>query len=192
MNKTNKTLEFIKRKDVKLFLIKLAGEKAPEIMSHMSEPISDEEIAERVGMRAADVRMILNKLHYYEVIDYNRTKDKDSGWYYYYWFIRPDKLYNAYIDQKKRDLEDLEEKIENSEVHAVYICKHCEQTYDFDRAAELLYHCPICERILDLGITEDDLKKMEKIAQTIRKELTIVQGKFSDLKEMKTESMKVL
>ncbi len=189
----NKTLEFIKRKDVQLFLVKLAGEKAPEIMMHMSEPISDEDIAKRIkNMRAADVRMILNKLHYHEIIDYNRTKDKDSGWYYYYWFIRPDKLYQKYVEQKKRDLEDLEEKIENSEVHAVYICKNCEQTYDFDRAAELLYHCPICERILDLGISEDDLKRMEKIANNIRKELKIVQGKFSDLKNLKTESIKVL
>lgn len=185
------TKKFIGREGIQLFLKSVGGELAPKLVANMLEPISDEDLAEKCNMRVADVRMVLNKLHNNGIIDYNRSKDKDSGWYYYGWFLRPDKLFEAYVEHKKRDLETIEERLENNEMYSVYICRKCEQTYDFDRAAELLYHCPLCESILDRSITDEDLKRMSKISATIRKEIEEI-GRFSSLLNKKYKSTKVL
>lgn len=186
------TRKFIEKKGVKLFLKSIGGDFASIIALNLAEPISDEELAEKCGMRSADARMILNKMHKMGIIDYNRSKDKESGWYYYAWFLRTDKLYNEYLKKMQNDLEDIEERLENSEVYTLYICRKCEQTYDFDKALELLYHCPLCESILDKGISDDDLKKMKRIAINIKKEIAEVKNCFSNLQDKKYKSMKVL
>ncbi len=188
----NETKKLIERNGVKLFLKKIAGSCAPTIVSNLVKPISDEDLAEMCGMRSADVRMILNKLHYVGLIDYNRSKDNESGWYYYSWFVRPDKLLETYINSKKQDLEDLEEMLENNEIYTMYICRKCDQTYDFDKAAELLYHCPLCESILDRGTTDEDIRKMKMIARSIKKEISEVISAYGKLSEIKHKSMKVL
>lgn len=187
-----KTKRLLNRDGIKVFLKSVAGESAPLMAHKLLSPISDEVLAEKCGLRAADVRMILNKLHNTGVIDYNRSKDKDSGWYYYAWFLRADKLLKTYVEKKKSDLRDIEERLNNKEMYNLYLCSGCEQTYDFDKACEHLYHCPICERILDKSSSENDFKKMKKIAANIRKEIRDVQREFKSVSELKYKTMKVI
>jgi len=188
----NETLKLVERKGVRLFLITVAGDFAPILASNLIDPISDEDLAQKCGMRAADARMVLNKMHNIGIIDYNRSKDKESGWYYYAWFLRADKLMEAYLGKRKNDLEDIEERLENNEAYTLYMCKKCDLTYDFDNAAELLYHCPICENILDRSITEDDFKKMRKISISIRSEIEDMNRDFKNVMYKKHVSTKVL
>ncbi|MEM3363893.1 MAG: hypothetical protein QXS93_00065 [Candidatus Micrarchaeia archaeon] len=188
----SKTCKLLNREGIKLFLKEIAGENAPMMAQKLLEPISDEDLAKKCGMRAADVRMILNKLHNSGVIDYNRSKDKDSGWYYYAWFLRADKLLEIYINKKKTDLEEIERRLENNDIYSIYLCSGCEQTYDFDRASELLYHCPLCERILDKNTSENDLKRMKRIANNIRKEISDIKAEFKEISGIKYKTMKVI
>gem|GEM_PF-5869366 len=188
----NDPKKFIERKEIQLFLKSIGGEYAPILAANMIEPISDEDLAAKCNIRAADVRMILNKMHYMGVIDYNRSKDKESGWYYYGWFVRLDKLIDAYLQQKEEDLKNIEQRLNDSDAFTLYICRKCEQTYDFDRATSLLYHCPLCETILDRDITDEDLKKMARMAEQIRKETSEIRRQFGHLHAKKYKTMKVI
>ncbi len=187
-----KTKKLLGRDGVKLFLKAAAGENAPAMAHKLLSPISDEALAEKCSLRAADTRMMLNKLHNMGIIDYNRSKDKDSGWYYYAWFLRADKLLETYVTKKRNDLEDIERRLENNEVYNLYLCGSCEQTFDFDRAAELLYHCPLCEGIMDRGSSDEDFDKMKKIAINIKKEISDVQKEFKAVSAMRYKTMKVI
>lgn len=188
----NKARRLLNREGIKLFLKSIAGDSAPDIAYNLLTPISDEALAEKCGMRVADARMMLNKMHNMGIIDYNRSKDKESGWYYYSWFLRADKLLDTYIKKKKNDLEGIEKQLENKDAYDLFFCPSCEQTYDAERANDLFYHCPLCERILDKELSESDFKKMRKIAANLKKEINEVQKEFKAISEMKYKTMKVI
>ncbi len=184
---------FLSRKGVKLFLISIGGEIAPLLIENLLEPIDDEILAKKVGeARAADIRTHLNRIHYAGVIDYNRSKDKDSGWYYYAWFLRPDKLYEEYLNKMKQDYDDIMERLSNLEAYTLYYCKNCNVTYDYDKAFENLYHCQICSNIMERNNSEEDSVKLEKIAKSLQKEIKEIEDKFGFMKDMKPESLKVM
>ncbi len=184
---------FLSRKGVKVFLIAIGGEKAPSLVENLFEPIDDELLAKKVGdSRGADIRTYLNRIHYAGIIDYNRSKDKDSGWYYYAWFLKPDKLYYEYLKKMKQDYEDIMDRLSNLETYTLYYCKNCNITYDYDKAFENLYHCHICNKIMERNDTEEDSIKLEKIAKSLEKEIKEVEEKFTFMEEMKPESHKVM
>lgn len=184
---------FLSRKGVKLFLISIGGEIAPSLVENLLEPIDDEILAKKVGLsRGADIRTHLNKIHYASVIDYNRSKDKDSGWYYYAWFLRPDKLYDEYLRKMKQDYDDIMIRLSNLEAYTLYYCKNCNISYDYDKAFENLYHCNVCNKIMERNDTEEDSIKLEKIAKGLLKEIKEVEDKFGFMKDMKPESLKVM
>lgn len=184
---------FLSRKGVQLFLISVGGDIAPELVENLLVPVDDESLAKKVGnMRAADIRTHLNQIHYVGVIDYNRSKDKDSGWYYYEWFVRPDKLFEEYVKKMKQDYDDIMDRLSNVETYTLYYCKKCDLTYDYDKAFENLYHCHICSNILERSNSDEDSLKLEKIAKNLLKEIKEVEKNFSHLKDMKPESLKVM
>ncbi|MHA1859726.1 MAG: hypothetical protein ACTSVF_01340 [Candidatus Asgardarchaeia archaeon] len=177
--------DLLSKKSIRLFLKRIGGSTAPTICEAIIKPVDDEVLAPKLNMKIADLRMILNKLHFKGVIDYNRSKDRDKGWYYYAWFVRPDKLVDAYLEEKKNELRDITIKLENWDAHAIYICRSCEQTYDFETASDNLFHCPLCDQILDRSDDEEDMKQLKNIKKRIEreiKEIEVFRKKFANLK----------
>src|SRR3989344_7606377 len=66
-------------------LMSLAGENAAVVLGQMEGAMSDEEIARACKFKVSDVRAVLNKLHAQGIAVYERTRDRDTGWYYYKW-----------------------------------------------------------------------------------------------------------
>ncbi|MEW6329636.1 MAG: hypothetical protein AB1468_06010, partial [Candidatus Micrarchaeota archaeon] len=65
--------ELLLNKHAREFLVQAAGENALCVMREITRPMSDERLAESCGLKVSDVRAVLNKLHNYGVVDYERT-----------------------------------------------------------------------------------------------------------------------
>jgi len=73
-------------------LIEMGGENTIDVIREFDRDMSDEEIAKKTGIRASDVRVVLNRLHNYGLFSYTRVRDRDSGWYSYIWKMSEGRL----------------------------------------------------------------------------------------------------
>jgi len=127
------------------WLIRSVGENSIHVIREFETQMSDEEIAQKSGIRASEVRVVLNKLHSFGLATYVRNRDRNSGWYSYIW-----KLNNEHIPQV---LEQIKQEGEGATVVEVpddgkehYGCVVCgpSKRFDFDQASGLQFRCDRC------------------------------------------------
>jgi transcription initiation factor TFIIE subunit alpha len=85
---------------VRNLIMEIAGEKALSVAEALEEPLSDEDLASSCKIKVSEVRAVLNKLHSYGLTSYERTRDKESGWYSYIWRLSLGDV-NKILDKKK-------------------------------------------------------------------------------------------
>ncbi len=73
-------------------LIEMGGENTIDIIREFDKDMSDEELAKKTGIKASDVRVVLNRLHNHGLFSYTRVRDRDSGWYSYIWKMSEPRL----------------------------------------------------------------------------------------------------
>ena len=124
-------------------LVSVCGENAFAVLSSLSKSSTDEELAKRLKLKISDVRSTLNHLHNVNIINYKRTKDTETGWYTYRWYVRLDKM-------KEWINEHMKAAMEMGEDGKTFYCPKCgiEATYTFEEATENNFACPICNKML--------------------------------------------
>jgi transcription initiation factor TFIIE subunit alpha len=85
---------------VRNFILEVAGEKALTVAAALEEPLSDEDLASACKIKVSEVRAVLNKLHFCGLTSYERTRDKESGWYSYIWRLSLGDV-NKLLEKKK-------------------------------------------------------------------------------------------
>ena len=85
---------------VRNLIMEIAGEKALAVAVALEEPLSDEDLASSCKIKLSEVRAVLNKLHSYGLTSYERTRDKESGWYSYIWRLSLGDI-NKILERKK-------------------------------------------------------------------------------------------
>ena len=160
---------------IKQVVIEFAGEDAFEVASRLKEDeeTTDEEIANQTGMRLNAVRKILYKLYDLHLASYRRTRDKETGWFVYYWMLEPERIHDLLHEKKNKVLERLRQRLAYEAENTFYHCNHdgCPR-HTFDEAMANAFKCPICNNQLvhvdntqiistlrkQIGILEEDIK----------------------------------
>lgn len=120
----------------------------------------------------AEIQVIRNQL--YRLLDHNlvnfwRKKDKQKGWYIYYWTYNPNHIEFLFWANKKKRLEMLSERLEREESDFFFMCQDngCVRL-DFEKATEFNYQCPECGGMM---IQQDNNRTKEFLKNQIQ-ELT--------------------
>ncbi len=113
-----------------------------KIIKKLSEPKHDEDIADELGIKATVVRTLLNDLHAKGLVEYERIKNKKTGWYTYLWKKREDKIDDYLEDYLQESLKRLNSQIE-SERNTIFFECSCSRV-PMERAMELNFVCPKC------------------------------------------------
>jgi len=144
-----------RRKDLLLnsmlrdFLINTAGENASRILGEMTSAVSDEELARTCKLKVSEVRAVLNKLHIHGIADYERTRDKDTGWYYYKWYAN-ERAMMGLIEGEKRKKSSWERQQALEATYSFYSCSsHENEKHSFEVALDYLFKCPQCGNALN-------------------------------------------
>lgn len=155
-------------------LVKIAriigGEEAVKIVNVLSknDEMTEEDIVSKTGVKLNDVRKILYKLYEHSIVGLRRIRDKDTGWFIFFWRLQTDQVEGFILSQKKRILERLETRLEHEKNHEFYYCytPGCKRV-SFEEAMEYLFKCPKCNKPLvyydNSKIIEALNKKIEKI-----------------------------
>ncbi len=145
--------------------------KLVEILKN-SEEITDDEIANKTGVRLNSVRKILYKLYDHSLVSLRRTRDPKTGWFIFHWKLQPDQLEGFILSQKRRVLEKLNVRLKYEKNHDFYYCYNagCKRI-PFEEAVELVFRCSTCGKPLMHYENKTIVQKLSGKVEQLRKEL---------------------
>ena len=145
--------------------------KLIDILKNVEET-TDDEIANKTGVRLNSVRKILYKLYDHSLVSLRRTRDPKTGWFIFHWKLQPDQMEGFILSQKRRVLEKLNIRLEYEKNHDFYWCytPGCKRT-PFEEAMELVFKCPTCGKPLVHFENGKMVQALSKRVEQLRKEL---------------------
>ncbi len=161
----------------------LGGREAVQIVDVLSkvEEITEEELVAKTGIKLNLVRKILYKLYDHSIVALRRTRNKNTGWFIFYWRLQSDQVEGFILNQKRSILEKLEARLEYERTHDFYYCytPGCRRV-PFEEAVELVFQCPICNKPLRHFDNERIInfltKKIEELKKELNEQATTLRG----------------
>ena len=152
----------------------LGEEDAVKLIENLknAEETTDDELANKTGIRLNSVRKILYKLYDHSLVSLRRTRDPKTGWFIFHWRLQPDQLEGFILSQKRRVLEKLNVRLEYEKNHDFYYCNTtgCKRV-PFEEAIELVFHCSTCGKSLVHSGNEKLVEILSTKVEQLRKEL---------------------
>jgi transcription initiation factor TFIIE subunit alpha len=152
----------------------LGDVEAVTLIAHLKgvDEITDDEIANKTGIRLNSVRKILYKLYDHSLVSLRRTRDPKTGWFIFHWKLQPDQLEGFILSQKRRVLEKLNVRLDYEKNHDFYYCGSPEcRRAPFEEAVELVFHCSSCGKPLVHFANEKMVVELSQKVDVLRKEL---------------------
>ncbi len=109
---------------------------------------SEFKLAEALGRELNATRNLLYKLHSLNLASFTKKKDNKIGWYIYYWTFHEDRVDLFLLNEKKRQINALTERVAVEGDDDFYACANKCAKLDFDNAFELSFRCPECGELL--------------------------------------------
>jgi len=135
--------------------------------------VTDEELAERLGLELNDVRRALFILYENDLATYRRLRDEDSGWLTYLWTFEYDNIPDNLQTEMERLLEALQARRSYELDNQFYLCEVCSLRFEFGEAMERGFECPECGSPLESMENTHLVDAMEERIETLRDELDV-------------------
>jgi len=152
-------------------LVGEVGEKVLMLLVQVKEPLSDEEIAEKLGLRINDVRKALYDLVKLGFVSYKRVTKRDSYWHVYKWYTNERMLSQALLRRKKEVLRKLEARLRYESENVFYVCPLDGSRYSFDEVFENYFRCPRCGSDLVEVNNAEIVNVLKTLVDKLRKEI---------------------
>jgi len=114
---------------------------------------------------------MLYTLYNHNVVGFIRKKDKQKGWYIYYWTILPENVRFSYFKKIKEQLQQLCQQLETEGKELFFICPGKCVRLNFDQAMEFEFHCPECGQLAVPDSSDDKKAVLKKQKQELEQEL---------------------
>jgi transcription initiation factor TFIIE subunit alpha len=135
--------------------------------------VTDEELAEELGMELNDVRRALFILYENDLASYRRLRDEDSGWLTYLWTFEYENIPERLEEEMHRLLAALEERQDYERDHEFYLCESCSIRFEFGEAMDFGFQCPNCGAELSSMGNDRLVEAMEGRIERLREELRV-------------------
>jgi transcription initiation factor TFIIE subunit alpha len=135
--------------------------------------VTDEELAEELGLELNDVRRALFILYENDLATYRRLRDEDSGWLTYLWTFQYDNIPEKLEEEMERLLDALEERREYEMDNEFYLCEQDSIRFEFGEAMDFGFECPNCGSEL---VSMDNIQlvdAMDERVEQLREELNL-------------------
>ena len=159
---------------IQKYLHELVGPKGmPVAAAPPDGEVTDEELAEELGLELNDVRRALFILYENDLASYRRLRDEDSGWLTYLWTFHYENIPEQLESEMHRLLEGLEDRREYEFEHEFYLCENCGIRFEFGEAMDFGFECPDCGSQLDAMENTMLLEAMVERIEQLRDELNV-------------------
>ena len=135
--------------------------------------VTDEELAEELGLELNDVRRALFILYENDLASYRRLRDEDSGWLTYLWTFQYENIPEQLEAEMERLLTALDERRAYERDNEFYLCGGCQLRFEFGEAMEFGFECPQCGGQLETMENERLVTAMDERIAQLRDELDV-------------------
>jgi len=159
---------------IQKYLHELVGPTGmPVAASPPDGEVTDEELAEEIGLDLNDVRRALFILYENDLASYRRLRDEDSGWLTYLWTFKYDN--ERLEDEMHRLIDALEQRRQYEADQEFYLCDVDSIRFEFGEAMDFGFACPECGGQL-VSMSNDGLvDAIDTRIESLREELLIVE-----------------
>jgi len=152
-------------------LVGEVGERIIVLLLESKEALSDEEIAEKLGLRINDVRKALYDLVKLGFVTYRRVTRRESYWHSYKWYTNEMMIAQAVLRRKREVLKKLMQRLEFEKENVFYVCPLDGSRYSFDEAFENYFRCPRCGSDLVEIDNRKIIENLERLIEKLRREI---------------------
>jgi transcription initiation factor TFIIE subunit alpha len=161
------------QKKIDEVIIQVLGESGLKMVGLIKEKenVSEFDIAKKLKKDIKVVRKMLYLLYNENLVSFTRKKDKQKGWYIYYWTLVIESVRFVYLKKRREHLVRLTEEL-NRETNKVFF--QCPQEcvrLDFDDSIEFEFRCPECGKLLEQDNSAERIEILKKNILEIEKEL---------------------
>ena len=141
------------------------------IINALDEGIeTDEEIAEKTGIKLNIVRKILYKLYDLKIANYKRSKDPETQWFTYSWKFDKEELINQINKESESELKALNDRLAYEENNMSFICPEGHVRYNFDEASDEEFLC-VCGEELQFQDNSDMIDQLKENIKMVESDL---------------------
>ena len=157
---------------IQKYLHELVGPKGMPVAAAPAEgEVTDEELAEELGLELNDVRRALFILYENDLATYRRVRDEDSGWLTYLWTFQYDNIPQNLAEEMERLLRALDQREEYEREREFYLCEVCSLRYEFGEAMDFGFQCDECGSPLEAMENDRLLTAMQERLAELEAEL---------------------
>lgn len=159
---------------IQKYLNVLVGPKGmPVAAAPPDGEVTDEELAERLGLELNDVRRALFILYENDLASYRRVRDEDSGWLTYLWTFEYEHIPSNLHEEMHRLLEALQKRRVYEANNEFFLCTTCSIRFEFDEAMDVGFECPECGSQLEGMNNEELIEAIDGRIEALRSELGV-------------------
>ncbi|MBU0457272.1 MAG: hypothetical protein ABH824_02335 [Nanoarchaeota archaeon] len=161
------------KKKIEEIMLSILGEEGLPLVKELTdkENVSEFELADKIKKDIKVVRRMLYLLYNHNLICFTRKKDKQKGWYIYYWTLIPESIRFNYFKRKKELLERLKESLNEENKELFFVCPNNCVRLNFDQSMDFEFHCPECGELISQDNSKERIKMLQKDIKDIEKEL---------------------
>lgn len=147
-----------------------------EIEKSLEDFSEDQKQIPRIALK--EVRKSLYKLNERSLARYRRVRDKETGYFVYYWSPILERIIDLIINRRKRSLKKLQQRLDYEQRNLLYVCGEGHTPVTFSDAFELGFICTTCgkelsqkDNTITIQFLEQKIKELEKELKTGLEEL---------------------
>jgi len=133
--------------------------------------ISEFQIATATKLPVDVTRNQLYRLYNHNLVTFNRKKDKQKGWYIYYWTLNLERFEYLVTDLKRKKIERLENRIQREQENTYFTSESRCVRVDFEQATELGFKCPESGELLHQEDNSQIILKLKKEIEQLQIEI---------------------
>lgn len=149
----------------------LVGDDAIQLVDFLKENknVSEFQISSKTKLAVDMIRNQLYRLYNHNLVSFIRKKDKEKGWYIYYWTLNKDRVKYLITDIKVKKIEKLKERLSREEQSHFFACLNNCIRIDFEQATNFEYRCPECGEILMQEDNSEQIKGIKNQIEELKK-----------------------
>ena len=160
-----------------------------EELERVHESINEDEEHRISRIALKEVRKSLYKLNERSLARYRRVRDKETGYFVYFWTPIWERIRDLIISRRKMSLKKLRQRLDYEQRNLLYVCDEGHTPVTFSDAFELGFICTTCGKELSQKDNTKTISFLEQKIKILDEELKTGLEELDEIAELMEKSV---